>query len=386
MHPVTETGPQGEEARSTRSAARARISELDARILELERAIAAARLERQDLFEAHLAPYTYPILTLPSEIASEIFLHFIPAYPERPDPCGIESPTRLGQICRSWREIAFSTPQLWRAIKLDLDQTPSTHILQLDILSTWLVRSKNSPLSTSMKYARYAKADLAPFIVEITRHAWRWEHIELLLPTDDLHLIGTAEFPLLRSLTFGAGNYVHEPGLIDIESSFDNAPNLTDVTLFEGCSPFRTALPWSQLTRLSADLLFSSECAEILRHASALVHFSTNMCDDEDEGALSPLKPLEQLQSLRLGDLKSSPRPTQRRILDALTTPALRHLQISEQLSAVGGDTFSTIAALISRSQCRLVSSQVFHAVLPEASYRAAFPSVPTIILFAQVA
>ncbi|KAJ7279589.1 hypothetical protein C8J57DRAFT_1570431 [Mycena rebaudengoi] len=144
MRTVHETGPQGDETRSTRSAARARISELDGRVLDLERALALARLERQELFETHLAPYTYPILTLPSEITSEIFLHFIPVYPERPDPRRIESPTRLGQICRSWREIAFSTPRLWRAIKLDLDQTPSTHILQLDILSTWLVRSKSS--------------------------------------------------------------------------------------------------------------------------------------------------------------------------------------------------------------------------------------------------
>ncbi|KAJ7286582.1 hypothetical protein C8J57DRAFT_952520, partial [Mycena rebaudengoi] len=87
---------------------------------------------------------------LPSEITSEISLHFIPVYPKRPDPRGIESPTRLDQICRTWREIAFRTPRLWRAIKLDLYQTPSTRILQLDILSTWLLRSKNSPLSVSM--------------------------------------------------------------------------------------------------------------------------------------------------------------------------------------------------------------------------------------------
>ncbi|KAJ7286589.1 hypothetical protein C8J57DRAFT_1664817 [Mycena rebaudengoi] len=379
MRPVHETGPQGEETRSTRSAARARIWELDTQILELERALAAARLERQDLFETHLAPYKYPILTLPFEITSEIFLHFIPFYPERPDPCGIESPARLGQICRTWREIAISTPRLWRAINLDLDQTPATHILQLDILSTWLARSKNSPLSISMIYTEsYPEADLTPFTVEFTRHSWRCEHIELLLPSDHLRLIGTADFPLLRCLTFGVGDYVHEPGLIDTVSLFGNAPNLTDVALFDGCSPFQTALPWSQLTRLSADLLFLSECAEILRHASALVDFSTHMCDDDDEDDLAPFKPLEHLQSLRL---KSSPCPGQRRILDALTAPALRHLWISELRSVAGGGTLSTVTALISRSQCTLVSLQVSHVRLPEAAYHAAFPSIPTITL-----
>ncbi|KAJ7286571.1 hypothetical protein C8J57DRAFT_1664792 [Mycena rebaudengoi] len=385
MHPVDETGPQGQETRSTRSAARARIWELDARILELERALAAARLERQELFETHLIPYKYPILTLPSEITSEIFLHFIPVYPNRPDPRGIESPTRLGQICRTWREIAFRTPRLWRAIKLDLYQTPSTRILQLDILSTWLLRSKNSPLSISMKYPlSYSEADLPQFAVEITRHSSRWEYVELLLPSDNLRLIGSADFPLLRSLAFGAGGYFHEPGSLDNVSSFANAPNLTDVTLFKGCSPFRTALPWSQLTRLSADMLFTHECAEILQHASALVDFSTNMCGNDDEGELAPFKPLKHLQSLRLGDLKSSPCPIQRRILDALTAPALRHLQISEQLSVAGGHILATVAALISRSRCTLVSLQVFHARLPEATYHAAFPSIPTITLLSR--
>ncbi|KAJ7279592.1 hypothetical protein C8J57DRAFT_1570449 [Mycena rebaudengoi] len=237
-----------------------------------------------------------------------------------------------------------------------------------------------------MKYAlRYpeSEADLTPFVAEITRHSSRWEYVELLLPNEDLRLLAS-DFPLLRSLTFGANDYV-QPGSLDTITSFNYAPNLTDVALFEGCSPFRTVLPWSQLTHLCADLLFAAECAEILQYAGALVHFSTNMCDDEDEGALAPLKPLEYLQSLRLGDLKRCSCPTQRRILDGLTTPALRHLQISEQLSAAGGDTFSTVTALISRSQCRLASLQVFHAVLPEASYRAALPSIPTITLFAQV-
>ncbi|KAJ7279652.1 hypothetical protein C8J57DRAFT_1125405 [Mycena rebaudengoi] len=358
-----------------------------ARIPDLEHTLASARLEGQELFGTHLAPGEYSILTLPPEIVSEIFLHFIPVYPARASPRGTESPKILGQICRTWREIAFTTPRLWRAIELDLDRDSATRISQFTILSAWLTRSKSSPLSISLKNTLgYHEADLTSFAVEITRHAWRWEHIELLLPTDDLRLIGSADFPLLRSLTFGAGDYVHDPVSLDIVSLFGDAPNLTDVALLEGCSPFQTALPWSQLTRLSADLLFASECAEILQHARALVDFSTNMCDDEDEGALSSLKPLECLQSLRLGDLRWCSYPTQRRILDALTTPVLRHLQISERLSAAGGDTFSTVAALISRSHCTLASLQVFHALLPEASYRTALPSIPTITLFAQVA
>ncbi|KAJ7279566.1 hypothetical protein C8J57DRAFT_1221222 [Mycena rebaudengoi] len=70
MSVVDESAPQkadlwDEEARRfARSAARARMSDLDAQIRDLERSLAAARLERQEVFEAHLATYKYPILTL----------------------------------------------------------------------------------------------------------------------------------------------------------------------------------------------------------------------------------------------------------------------------------------------------------------------------------
>ncbi|KAJ7641164.1 hypothetical protein FB45DRAFT_712335, partial [Roridomyces roridus] len=57
-----------------------------------------------------------PVLTLPNEITSEIFVHFLPPYPVCPPMTGLDSPTSLTHICRQWREIALATPKLWRAI------------------------------------------------------------------------------------------------------------------------------------------------------------------------------------------------------------------------------------------------------------------------------
>ncbi|KAJ7742565.1 hypothetical protein B0H16DRAFT_1247778, partial [Mycena metata] len=67
-----------------------------------------------------LNAYTYPVLTLPPEVMSEIFVHFLPVYPKRAPQKGLLSPSTLGQICCLWREIAFSTPQLWRTVKIFL--------------------------------------------------------------------------------------------------------------------------------------------------------------------------------------------------------------------------------------------------------------------------
>ncbi|KAJ7280917.1 hypothetical protein C8J57DRAFT_968413, partial [Mycena rebaudengoi] len=121
---------------------------LDLRVSTLEESLNATREERQRL-QAHLDAYRYPILTLPTEITSEIFVQFVPAYPNRPPVTGVFCPTVLGQICRTWRSIAFCTPRLWRAIELDLDQLLSRR-WSLTLLRTWLARSKDCPLSISL--------------------------------------------------------------------------------------------------------------------------------------------------------------------------------------------------------------------------------------------
>ncbi|KAJ7262457.1 hypothetical protein C8J57DRAFT_453899 [Mycena rebaudengoi] len=182
--------------RSTRSDIRERMTDLDAQILELERALDTVRLERQDL-QMRLDVYKYPVLTLPTDITSEIFVHFLPPYPERPPTTGPSSPELLAQICRMWREIALSTPRLWRAIRLRL---PTKYpAVALDLLKTWVSRSKNCPLSISLQCSTQLLT--VDVIQAIIPHSERWEHIDFMLPIESLQLI-EADFPLLRSLTW----------------------------------------------------------------------------------------------------------------------------------------------------------------------------------------
>ncbi|KAJ6504124.1 hypothetical protein C8R47DRAFT_177927 [Mycena vitilis] len=72
------------------------------------------------------------IPTLPNEITSEIFLHFLPVYPRCPPLTGNLSPTCLTHICRRWREIALTTPALWRAMPFCIDAEPILLARRLD--------------------------------------------------------------------------------------------------------------------------------------------------------------------------------------------------------------------------------------------------------------
>jgi hypothetical protein len=68
---------------------------------------------------------------------------------------------------------------------------------------------------------------------------------------------------------------------------------------------------------------------------------------------------------------------TQQLLLDAVTAPVLRHLAVIEY--ELGEDPISTIAAFLSRSYCSLNSLHVTQSSLPEADYRAVFPSIKDI-------
>ncbi|KAJ6602786.1 hypothetical protein DFH09DRAFT_863641, partial [Mycena vulgaris] len=297
-------------------------------------------------------------LDLPNEIVSEIFLNVLPVYPYRPSPTGPSSPTVLAQICSRWRQLSFSTPLLWRAIRLKFrDCTESAPYLT--ILQTWLTRSNNRPLSISLEYDAFEAAGslnpsvLARFLDEIVPHSARWEYIELMVPLALVPLI-QGPMPLLRALTFGPSYFsreissIFEPAPIP---AFDEAPNLDTLILSRYFAPSSVILPWAQITTLTAQSLHFHECLEIMHHAANLVHCTFTLRYDDFEESVTHLAvpPLRRLESLTLldNDLADD---SQQKLLDELTLPALHRLQISERWFRQ--DPRATLGSLISRSCC----------------------------------
>ncbi|KAJ7259423.1 hypothetical protein C8J57DRAFT_1185214 [Mycena rebaudengoi] len=347
---------------------RARISELDARILALEASLAAARGEREDL-QSRLDDYKYPILTLPDEITADIFIAFLPGYPDCPPMSGLYSPALLGQICQNWREIAFDTPWLWRAIELYIWNEYS-----FEALTTWLSRSGSCSLSLSLsKSYEPTFSELPHFTDAIISHSARWERIRLnfTYARDLSWLVGS--FPLLRHLSISPHIYeTQSPPAIE---PFGDAPQLTSVALGVNFNLSEVVLPWSQLTSISAERLTPAMAIDILRRATALVNLnSTLWAASATPGVVQP--PALHLQSLTLRDGDNLLGP-QQQLLDALTAPALRHLSISEH--ELNNEPISIIASFLSRSHCSLDSLHVTHSSLHEADYRAAFPSIRAI-------
>ncbi|KAJ7201151.1 hypothetical protein GGX14DRAFT_371575, partial [Mycena pura] len=145
---------------SARVADRARITEIEGEIAEiggeieslserlshLRLSVQALRSEKANIQE-RLSSYDDPASILPAEIVSEIFVHVLPAYPICPPLAGKSSPTQLTHICRQWREIAMSTPLLWRAIRIPFLHDESRASDLVFFVETWLRRSGSCPLS-----------------------------------------------------------------------------------------------------------------------------------------------------------------------------------------------------------------------------------------------
>ncbi|KAJ7659307.1 hypothetical protein DFH06DRAFT_1472681, partial [Mycena polygramma] len=319
---------------SGRAADHARISAIQAEISHLRDSIRALRAERK-LVEQRLNSYRYPILTLPNELTSEIFIHSLPTYPCCPPLTGKGSPSMLTLICRKWRDIALSTPALWRAILLENSN--------LDLVKAWLARSGCFPLSLRSYDESCDNATLEAIIP----HRARWEHVslEFWYAREPLPAID-GPFPQLRELEI----HISAPhnAAIDFLPAFIDVPKLTAVTLWDFVYP-ADLLPWSQLTSLILIAKSPSQCSQILRQTPNLVHCELMLrCEDVPQ----PDVHLAHLKRLILGCHYCEGDDPETEYLHSFVVPALCSLQIPENF--LGPDPITTLEAFLPKSQCKL--------------------------------
>ncbi|KAF5356590.1 hypothetical protein D9758_008223 [Tetrapyrgos nigripes] len=142
---------------STSSDALDRLNSLIERLQAALRKLEQERDSLQDYVSAHsglLSPKRLP--ALPAEILSAIFTHCLPD--DRNTTCNhSEAPLLLGRICKNWRDVSLSTPQLWASIHIVIPKLrgnpsvlcPLIHP-RINGIEAWLSRSGTLPLSISV--------------------------------------------------------------------------------------------------------------------------------------------------------------------------------------------------------------------------------------------
>ncbi|KAK6977975.1 hypothetical protein R3P38DRAFT_3120325 [Favolaschia claudopus] len=329
-----------------------------------------------DSTQTTLEPSSHtPILTLPPEILSEIFLHFLPPYPRTPPFIGKYSPTCLILVCREWHSVAISTPALWWGIQLGFNfrfvplQKAGIALAQL-----WLDRSGCLPLSIFA--SDMESYDAFPIFDVLVPHCHRWEHLTLAINVyEDLHAIAGLTMPILRTLDM----------LLEIEDAIDSplilhdVPLLRSVVLEDNGEGRNLELPWSQLTSLTLESLLVEDCISILRETPNLVKCTLQLTVSRTTEDAYPDISLLHLETLVF---EKDFCDVDVQFFQSLITPALLHLELPEPfLGSSDSDCVHSLKAFASKSRCMLNKLRITKSRSTEGVYRDAFPDIHSIII-----
>ncbi|KAF7353341.1 F-box domain-containing protein [Mycena sanguinolenta] len=347
----------------TLEADRIRSAALTAQILDLEKSLSALRLEHAEV-QSRLDSYKYPVLTLPTESVSKIFLHVPSPYPGVPSLIETRSLASLTCVCRKWRDIALSIPSLWRAINLFNQDTPLQQ--RAHICDLWLKRSRSCSLSIEFNGIGGGVLAISKIIELIAPHRPRLKHLKLFVNNLDVcafYWQGT--MPVLHHLDLDVLCFSSE--LV----SFGGLPLLRSVVL-NGVASQSVRLPWAQLTSLVLHKVTLEAFIPILSQTSNLLHCELHLRNpvfDSDGVATVPF-----LESLVL-KAQQDDHPAFE-YLKFFITPALSNLTIPERF--LGLEPLRSLTDFIPKSGGKLRDVCITgRKLVPKNLYREALQSVP---------
>ncbi|KAJ6489012.1 hypothetical protein C8R45DRAFT_1097345 [Mycena sanguinolenta] len=302
-------------------------------------------------------PSLSPVLALPHEITSEIFIHFLQTCPAIPPPSGFPSPTSLTHVCRQWRHIALAMPALWRAIEFDINCLTYAQLLR--IWDAWTERS-GSGLVRGLAISRRIRLYKTFMESSALDNPARWEHLTLRTA----FLAGIPRpLPALRLLDLFSASAEGN------DFAFEAVPQLLTVVLQGHVIP-KVQLPWTQLTCLT------------LIDSSNLVQCALRFNNDPFYSFLDNTRlnlTLPHLESLLLESIPASESVVDELLL-SFRTPSLTRLDSEEVF--LSAEPILALQWFILKSGCRLQEVRIRgESKISCEEYRAAFPSIPTFIL-----
>ncbi|KAF7359121.1 F-box domain-containing protein [Mycena sanguinolenta] len=317
------------------------LEHYDPEISRLKKILAdlQARKARLQWYQECCSSIISPIRKLPPEVLGMIFLGCM-----GPEPNVIPV---VGQVCRHWRDLVESTPRLWVNISVGRKRF-TFHQRYVNMASLFLKRSLNRPLFISIRNPADAR-----LVTLVRRHADRWATLRLA-STDNAfyNFLGLdGALPMLEKLEILEGaSRLANPEAIPIK--IHHAPKLKHVVLKDG--PEYWDLPWTQLTRLEYDTSNVIDAVYILRMCPHLEECSLGMLNQavEDPDAITTIRPLLELRSLRLAIDTVSPNQPAATIMStffsAVTAPVLTSLEV------IGQWTPTEFTDFLTRNQCQL--------------------------------
>ncbi|KAJ7367632.1 hypothetical protein DFH08DRAFT_725637 [Mycena albidolilacea] len=267
---------------------RDRLTQINAQIALLE--------GEQKIIQKKLRSIIYPVLGLPFEVTSKIFVHCLPGDLEGSEPIlnfprgKPPTPLLLSQICRAWRYVALQTPKIWAMFNISLDHwSQNSAPLASARLEYWMDRAGSSLVSLMLHNVNNsATPTSSATLLPLFRYSRQWQNLGLRLhyrdlATEQFQSALHRELPALETLQIKS-----DDSGTTIIHAFKQAPKLRAVVL-EHLPPTLLLLPWSQLTHFRGEWCTGMDCYHVLRSAVSLVECKFTWVDQEmEETALLP--------------------------------------------------------------------------------------------------
>ncbi|PPR00391.1 hypothetical protein CVT26_009672 [Gymnopilus dilepis] len=298
--------------------------------------------------------------SLPAEITSVIFEHYVHCAhsPEQP-----HSPLTLGKICGRWRQIAWSTPNLWTHLPIYHRHSMSpTHV---ELAEEWLSRSGTLPLV--IEFSSFCDGFCPEHAVVLScnqmlevlgRCSDRWTDLSLIVPYDSLKglilpLVSCALHHFSLSLAWNNDHHFQldrHPGI----SSFSNFTS----EIVEFCCVSGIDLDWTCLTNLTIDHLSNiGFVLQVFRSAPNLAKCTLkDIRDYHPETSTIFGQEIVTCPVLDSLDVSFGSPESPEDLFSALSLPALKHLSFRSSQISVIEFSVDDLTLFLEQSSCALTS------------------------------
>jgi hypothetical protein len=296
---------------------------------------------------------------LPTELLRDIFILFCRSlFPRRADLF------LLSAVCRRWRELVLSMPELWANIHILYGCKPLDDYV--DMINLLIARSQVLPLSIRLDHIP-DRGDMHAILLAAINHLERWRHFTLRCESFNINISdfpSECHAPLLESLTVISSEFPSRDLFHLIQSLVHDAPRLRSIEVkISRFDNYLDVFPWRQLKCLQIrGGLSVMDCIVVLSQALQIEECSFYVSAmGGPTSSLPPCITLHHLEGFVIGSTVSIAD-----LLDHLSVPALWDLVIG----SVGSDSFpwsrESFSSFINRSSSPLRDVRIEISLLEE--------------------
>ncbi|KAF8958172.1 hypothetical protein BDZ97DRAFT_1762338 [Flammula alnicola] len=211
------------------------------------------------------------------------------------------TPLLLGNVCRVWRQIAWTTPQIWASITINVSYH-SFSTLQTELANQWLRRAGELPLTIKIRTLnlntavdQYAPSpsSIYELINILNAYSRRWWKLDVAMPMQYLTYFArhpapeTTYSPVLNSLVLLP--------ILGVGNDFPNVPfNAADhpfspkYVKLSNLHVMKIRIDWKNVTTIVAGSISISYCLEIIRQCPQLTICEFDTAEDDLEFFMKP--------------------------------------------------------------------------------------------------